>query len=180
MTATRSALISAGLALTLLGGFWIVNDDRFGRPAAPAHDDRPAEEFAIPPPLRIDRLAAKFVLCDGPIRTNCVVDGDTFWFKGDKIRIADIDAPETFSPRCGDEKHVGEIARDRLLVLLNAGGFSLQSGWRDTDRYGRKLRTVTRDYRSLGETLVEEGLARRWNDPGYRWCDAASAAGALR
>ncbi|BAR63406.1 putative staphylococcal nuclease (plasmid) [Bradyrhizobium diazoefficiens] len=46
-----------------------------------------------------------------------------------------------------------------MLVLLNAGGFTLVSGWRDTDRYGRKLRTVTRAARSLGETLVEEGLA---------------------
>ncbi|OJY70816.1 MAG: nuclease [Rhizobium sp. 60-20] len=118
----------------------------------------------------MDTLRARFALCDGPIRTNCVVDGDTFWFKGDKIRIADIDAPEIFSPHCEDEKHAGAIARDRLLVLLNAGGFSLQSGWRDADRYGRRLRTITRDYSSLGEMLVEEGLARRWNEPARDWC----------
>lgn len=121
--------------------------------------------LVIPPPLRSDRLSVRFTLCDGPIHVNCVVDGDTFWFRGDKIRIADIDAPEIFSPRCRSEKQIGEIARDRLLVLLNAGGFTLVSGWRDTDRYGRKLRTVTRAARSLGETLVEEGLARRWNEP---------------
>ena len=113
---------------------------------------------------------ARFALCDGPIRVNCVVDGDTFWFKGDKIRIADIDAPEIFSPHCRDEKHVGETARDRLLELMNAGGFTLVSGWRDTDRYGRKLRTVTRNNRSLGEMLVEDGLARRWNGPERDWC----------
>ncbi len=45
---------------------------------------------------------ARFSLCDGPVRVNCVVDGDTFWFRGDKIRIADIDAPEIVSPRCRD------------------------------------------------------------------------------
>lgn len=181
MTGARGTVISAVLALAMLGGFWIANDDRFGRPATlPPHDDRPPELFTIPPPPRIDTLTAKFALCDGPIRKNCVVDGDTFWFKGDKIRIADIDAPEIFSPHCADERHVGEIARDRLLVLLNAGDFSLQSGWRDTDRYGRKLRTVTRDHRSLGETLVEEGLARRWNGPGFGWCDATPAAGAMQ
>ncbi|MFT4118305.1 MAG: thermonuclease family protein [Bradyrhizobium sp.] len=126
--------------------------------------------MTVPPSRLTDALGATFTLCDGPIRTNCVVDGDTFWFKGDKIRIADIDAPEIFSPSCDDERHAGEVARDRLLALLRAGAFSLQSGWRDVDRYGRKLRTVTRDDRSLGEQLVEEGLARRWNEPRRDWC----------
>ncbi|MGY3698924.1 micrococcal nuclease [Bradyrhizobium sp. USDA 3240] len=126
--------------------------------------------LVIPPPLRSDTLRARFTLCDGPIRVNCVVDGDTFWFRGDKIRIADIGAPEIFTPHCRDERQAGEIARDRLLVLLNAGSFTLVSGWRDTDRYGRKLRTVTRADRSLGATLVEEGLARRWNEPRRDWC----------
>jgi endonuclease YncB( thermonuclease family) len=32
------------------------------------------------------------------------------------------------------------------------------------------MRTITRDYRSLGETLVEEGLARRWDEPRRDWC----------
>ena len=78
--------------------------------------------------------------------------------------------PEISTPRCEDEKVVGEIARDRLLELLNAGGFSLRSGWRNTDRYGRKLRTITRKDESLGEMLVEEGLARRWDAPRRDWC----------
>ncbi|MFG1428879.1 thermonuclease family protein [Roseixanthobacter glucoisosaccharinicivorans] len=170
MSAARSLLISTVLALAVLSTLWIANDDRFGRPAALPHRDTSIEKFTISPLLRTDAFEAKFNICDGPIRTNCVVDGDTFWFKGDKIRIADIDAPEISSPFCEDEKHVGEVARDRLLALLNAGRFSLQSGWRDADRYGRKLRTVTRDDRSLGERLVEEGLARRWNEPRRDWC----------
>ena len=40
----------------------------------------------------------------------------------------------------------------------------------DVAQYGRKLRTVTRGNRSLGEMLVEEGLARRWNEPRPDWC----------
>ena len=170
MMGARGTLVGAALVLAVTGIVWIVNDDRFGRPAAVPHEGRSIEEFTIPPLPPIDTLRARFALCDGPIRTNCVVDGDTFWFKGDKIRIADIDAPEIFSPHCEDEKRAGAIARDRLLVLLNAGGFSLQSGWRDADRYGRRLRTITRDYSSLGEMLVEEGLARRWNEPARDWC----------
>lgn len=168
MMATRLAVLGSVLALAVLAIFLIVDDDRLGRPATPAQRERSAG--AAPPLPPVDTLKAEFTLCDGPIQRNCVVDGDTFWFRGEKIRIADIDTPEISSPRCEDEKHVGAIARDRLLVLLSAGSFSLLSGWRDTDRYGRKLRTVARDNRSLGETLVEEGLARRWNEPRRNWC----------
>ena len=117
-----------------------------------------------------DALSASFSICDAGAQTNCVVDGDTFRHQGEKIRIADIDAPEIVAPRCRDERQVGELARDRLLVLLNAGAFSLSSGWRDTDRYGRKLRTVERAGRSIGEMLVEDGLARRWGEPRRDWC----------
>nr|MDX8317344.1 thermonuclease family protein [Agrobacterium rosae] len=34
-----------------------------------------------------------FSMCNGGHRITCVVDGDTFWFRGEKIRIADIDTP---------------------------------------------------------------------------------------
>ena len=36
---------------------------------------------------------------------------------------------------------------------------------RDEDRYGRKLRVVVRNGRSLGDQLVSEGLARTWGRP---------------
>ncbi|WP_320202129.1 thermonuclease family protein (plasmid) [Agrobacterium sp. rho-13.3] len=121
-------------------------------------------------PTMADALAERFALCDETSRVDCVVDGDTIWFRSEKIRIADIDAPEIFSPHCRDERSIGEASRDRLLELLNGGSFTLVAGWRDTDRFGRKLRTVTRHGRSLGEMLVEEGLARRWNAPRRNWC----------
>ena len=108
--------------------------------------------------------------CSGPVRYTCVVDGDTFWLKGEKIRIADINAPEVSEPKCTAEAQLGAKATTRLTALLNDGGFSLQAVDRDEDRYGRKLRVVTRGGESLGEVLVKEGLAERWK--GYRgsWC----------
>lgn len=118
-----------------------------------------------------DLLSASFPICgDGP-RVTCVVDGDTFWHQGVKIRIADIDTPELSPPRCEAERVKGEAAKSRLQELLNAGKFSLVAGWRDEDQHGRKLRTVTRNGHSIGETLIGEGLARR-SDGGRRgWCD---------
>ena len=122
----------------------------------------------------VDHETASFGLCSGAHRVTCVVDGDTFWYRGDKVRIADINAPEVGHPGCAREAALGQRATGRLLALLNQGDFTLAPNGdgtgRGRDRYGRLLRTVTRHGASLGEELVREGLAERWK--GYRgnWC----------
>jgi micrococcal nuclease len=116
-------------------------------------------------------VRAQFTLCTDAGRTTCVVDGDTFWLAGEKIRIADIDTPEVSQPRCAAERQLGVRATNRLRVLLNAGPFELRTlPGRDEDRYGRKLRVVRRDGRSLGDQLVSEGLARTWSGRREPWC----------
>ncbi len=111
-----------------------------------------------------------FNMCGTGDRYNCVIDGDTFYYQGVRIRIADIDTPETHEPRCAYEADLGDQATHRLRELLNEGPFTLASAERDEDRYGRKLRIVTRNGWSLGETLVSEGLARRWTGRRLPWC----------
>lgn len=106
----------------------------------------------------------------GGTRDNCVVDGDTFRLGGATIRISDIDAPETHPPRCAYEADLGERATTRLSELLSAGPFKLVRSDRDLDKYGRKLRVVIRDGRSLGKTLVSERLARPWTGKRRPWC----------
>lgn len=111
-----------------------------------------------------------FSLCgDGP-RINCVVDGDTFWFNHTKIRIADIDTPETHPSRCAEEQRLGDAATQRLQALLNEGPFQLVSIDRDEDVYGRKLRIVERSGESLGAQIVADGLARPWTGRRKPWC----------
>lgn len=117
-----------------------------------------------------ETVTARFVLCRGPARDTCVVDGDTFWLEGTKIRIADIDTPEVLSPECDAEAALGRRATQRLRALLNAGPIALVPIDRETDRYGRTLRVVERDGVSLGETLVAEGLAHRWGSGRRGWC----------
>lgn len=119
---------------------------------------------------RTEHGEARFKLCNWASKQNCVIDGDTFRYRGDTIRISDIDAPETRDFKCASEAALGGRATDRLLELLNAGTFSLRSSGRDVDRYGRKLRTVVRDGRSLGDILIAEGLARRWDGARRSWC----------
>lgn len=118
--------------------------------------------------------SARFPLCAGPVRITCVVDGDTFWLAGTKIRIADIDTPEVSRPACPAERALGKRATERMRQLLNAGRFGLAvpPDGRSRDRYGRELRIVTRGRQSLGAVLVREGLAARWGGPKRTWCGA--------
>jgi len=127
---------------------------------------QPRREAVAP----VDRLSARFGFCHTGGGTNCVVDGDTIWLGGQKIRVADIDAPETHPPRCSREAELGEAATRRLRQLLNGGAVSLQAIDRDQDRYGRKLRIVLVDGRSVGSRLVDEGLARRYAGGRRPWC----------
>ena len=117
-----------------------------------------------------DSLSGSFASCNGSSRFTCVIDGDTFWFRGQKIRIADINTPELGGAQCAHERALAQRAKDRLARLLSSGNFSLMAIDRDRDRYGRLLRIVERDGDSLGDILVDEGLAERWG--GYRrsWC----------
>ncbi|MFM5908867.1 MAG: thermonuclease family protein [Novosphingobium sp.] len=117
--------------------------------------------------------AALFALCPEGPRNTCVVDGDTFWLSGEKIRIADINAPETHGARCADERARGNRATTRLIALLNAGRFEMLDGPRSHDRYGRRLVTLSRNGRSLGMVLVSEGLAETWKGRRSDWCEAS-------
>jgi micrococcal nuclease len=133
---------------------------------------------SLPPPVAKffqKQIAAnwpgvRFGLCFTGPGIDCVVDGDTFWMDGEKIRVADIDAPETHPPRCASEADIGNRATGRLRELLNDGPVVLDTIDRDRDVYGRKLRIVTRNGASLGEQLVREGLARTWTGSRQPWC----------
>ncbi|MES3151211.1 thermonuclease family protein [Sphingomonas faeni] len=116
-------------------------------------------------------VSARFTICGHAKRIDCMVDGDTFWMAGTKIRIADIDTPETHPPRCAREARLGQAATVKMQALLNAGPFTLTPIKRDVDRYGRKLRIVERGGESLGAMLVRHGLARHYGG-GKRsgWC----------
>ncbi len=117
-----------------------------------------------------DTESARFGLCHVGGGINCVVDGDTFWYQGQRIRIAEIDTPETHPARCAEEARIGHAATRRLHGLLNAGPFHLETTQRNKDNYGRLLRNPTRGGESLGRTLVSEGLARYYGSGRRSWC----------
>ena len=67
----------------------------------------------------------QFTLCSRGNRMQCVVDGDTIYYGGLKIRLEDIDAPETYQHKCDSELALGNRATNRLLELINSGPFGL-------------------------------------------------------
>jgi endonuclease YncB( thermonuclease family) len=101
---------------------------------------------------------------------NCVVDGDTFYLNGAKVRIAGIDAPETHDYRCRSELDLGERAARQLQALLNSGAVTMTSIDRDRDVYGRLLRNVSVDGRDVGEALIAAGVARAYANGRRSWC----------
>ena len=111
-----------------------------------------------------------FSYCHTGGGTNCVVDGDTFWIGGQKVRIAGIDAPETHPPRCPYEARLGNAATQKLHELLNSGAVTMTRIDRNRDRYGRLLRNVAVNGRDVGEALISAGVAREYGGGRRSWC----------
>lgn len=91
--------------------------------------------------LMAGSTSPRFELC-GITRHTCVVDGDTIWLEGEKIRIADIDTPEISEPKCDAEYQLGMKATYRLRDLLNEGAFEVRPILRTDSRSTKSLTTV--------------------------------------
>ena len=115
-------------------------------------------------------VIASFDYCQWGGGSNCVVDGDTFWIGGEKVRIAGIDAPETHPSRCDYEARLGNAATERLHDLLNSGAVTMTAIDRDRDVYGRLLRNVAVDGQDVGEAMVSAGVAREYGTGRRSWC----------
>lgn len=106
-------------------------------------------------------------MCMGPIRLNCVVDGDTVWVDGEKIRLQSMDAPE-INGRCTHERELAQRATQRLSEILSSSPFSVSRSGKD--RYGRTLATIYNSDGEVGALMVREGLARVWRGRREPWC----------
>ncbi|KQV66390.1 hypothetical protein [Rhizobium sp. Root1220] len=135
----------------------------------PAKAPAPAPERAIPvsiSPAQAVTAKAAFGYCGQGEHINCVADGGTFWYKGEKIVIADIVSPGIDNARCDGERRSGFAAKLRLLSILNAGSFAMNAAGQPGK--GGTPRVISRDGRSVGVQLIDEGLARK---PGSGpWC----------
>lgn len=100
-----------------------------------------------------------------------MVDGDTAKIGGKSYRLVGFDTPETYYAKCDFEHALGDRATDRARSLIvNAGAveFTVLPG---RDKYNRGLARMSIQGKDLGAILINEGLARPYQD-GKRlgWC----------
>lgn len=106
-------------------------------------------------------------LCSGRNRVTCIVDGDTIWVRGEKIRLEGFNTPE-MKGQCKRESDLAKQAQRRLRELLDGVPFSIsRSG---TDRFGRTLATIRTAEGDVGKVLIREGLAHVWRGRQENWC----------
>jgi endonuclease YncB( thermonuclease family) len=120
--------------------------------------------------LSSEALCAQLQAETGQVRY--VTDGDTFRLtSGERIRIANIDAPETHArqARCSSEVARGEAAAARARALLEGKRVTFERVGRS---YHRTVARVRVDGRDLGETLIAMGAAKPWlrHHPKPDWC----------
>jgi micrococcal nuclease len=152
--------LMALLAASALG--WVVLD-----PFAPGPGSSPDVTSAS---AETDGRRQSFSMC-GRDRYNCVVDGDTIWLDGRNLRLASFDTPEPHDGICGGHAEVklAKQASRRLLELLNTNPFIVDTFGLDNTGE-RTLATIRIAGRDVGDTMIEEGLARRWPDGVEWWC----------
>lgn len=110
--------------------------------------------------------------CGAGKRVTCVVDGDTIWREGEKIRLMGFDTPEKGGlAKCKRERLLADKATARLRDLLNSGYVTVER--KGKDRYRRTLAIVRVGGQSVGKTLIREGLAYAYKGgkrDRFRWC----------
>ena len=101
-------------------------------------------------------------------RITCVVDGDTLWYQGSKVRLLGIDAPE-IEGRCVAERRLALAATLELTRLLNTG--LIRIAYDGHDRYGRHLARLWVGGGEVGPAMVAAGLAEPFGLRGPSpWC----------
>lgn len=81
-----------------------------------------------------------------------VIDGDTFYYNGEKIRLAYIDAPEIKQPQ-------GTLSKNWLERFLS--GKDITISVINIDKYQRKICRVWVSGKEVSEEMVKQGYA--WN-----------------
>ncbi|MEI6159444.1 MAG: thermonuclease family protein [Roseococcus sp.] len=130
---------------------------------------RRVRSFVILLLLGIPAFAAYLHWPQPPLQMCRAVDGDTIRCGDQRVRLAGLDAPE-LRGRCDEERHLAQVATERLRVLI-VNGVTLRPAGRD--RYDRLLAVVLDSSgNDVAYTLIREGLAHEYHGRGRRagWC----------
>ncbi|WP_430736765.1 thermonuclease family protein [Roseicyclus salinarum] len=175
-TRRLAAYLAIGGILALLGLFGGTEGQRSGS-SSPLGGSSVATSLSAEPAR---------IIAAGDVR---VVDGDTVYVSGipQRIRLVGFNTPEKFSPSCNRELQLGDQATARLQQLLNTAeqvsfervACACRPGTEGTDEcnFGRLCGSLYVDDRDVGDVLISEGLAARYQcgryscpPPPGNWC----------
>lgn len=126
--------------------------------------------------IATETYAARSVIGPASASVERVIDGDTvrmrvaIWIDQElvvSVRLAGVDAPELFGPKCAEEREKAERAKRFVEDFLKGGDATLHDIGRD--KYGgRVVARIETEDGDLSAALVDAGLAVR-SDKGV-WC----------
>lgn len=99
-----------------------------------------------------------------------IIDGDTVSLRGERIRIANIDTPETGDRAgCQSERRLAQRATaEARSQFRSARDVRVRRSGRD--RYGRTLARIELDGRDFGRVMIAQGVAQPWRGQQHEWC----------
>jgi endonuclease YncB( thermonuclease family) len=126
--------------------------------------------LAIPPGHPAQAAGLVTVHAAGAIDRSAisVTDGDTIRVRGRPTRLVGFNAPESYEPRCANERTLGERAKARLKQIVGEGNLtfvriacSCPPGTEGTQvcNFGRACGSLSSNGTDIGDILISEGLA---------------------
>ncbi len=101
-------------------------------------------------------LLAASIVCAQPVR---VIDGDTIEVCNvsgpERIRIANLDAPESYRPACAKEKFAGIAAKQAAIQFFIRPSVDLDINRHSKDRYGRSVADVSVKVKYFRQHMIE-------------------------
>lgn len=163
------ALLVGGLLLVAFVGKQ--SEESTARPAPPPPIS--SDEYQLSFALRISQQEPPFPDAPGEIvdRTRIrPIDGDTFALSEERIRIENIDTPETGAHAdCEREALLAnDAASEASLALMMAKEIRVHRT--GEDRYGRTLARVALNGQDFGEAMIAEAYAVEWSGRQHDWC----------
>lgn len=112
------------------------------------------------------------IACTQPVR---VIDGDTIEVCNasgpERIRIANLDAPESFRPACAKEKLAGIQAKQAAIQFFVRPSVDLEIKRRIVDKYGRSVADVSVNGIDFRQHMIAEGHGVEWKfNEKHDWC----------
>ena len=102
-----------------------------------------------------------------------VIDGDTVDVRGERVRVANLDAPDVGRhARCALEEQRGQAAKAYAIELVRSGEVIGLTDRQGRDRYGRSLARITVDGADFAGLMIAAGHGRPWQGRSSDWCSS--------